>query len=87
MPPKKPAPSAPSQQSLPATAPALPATNSSETATPSGRKKWIPRTPIEVMLEQIGKQEKRVAEMREELAKEERELQKLTQAKKVLESL
>jgi hypothetical protein len=53
----------------------------------SSRKKWIPRTPVEVVLGQIRKQEERVAEMREELAKEERELQKLQQAKKIFESL
>jgi len=39
-----------------------------------------------VVLEQIAKQEERVAGMREELKKEERELQKLQQAKKVLEA-
>jgi hypothetical protein len=81
MPPKKTAPAA-AQQTLPAAAPKATATTA-----PSGRKPWIKRTPVEVVLEQIGKQEKRVAEMREELAKEERELQKLQQAKKVLESL
>jgi len=39
-----------------------------------------------VVLEQIGKQEEKVAEMREDLAHEERELAKLTQARKVLEA-
>ena len=52
----------------------------------SGRKPWIKKTPVEVVLEQIGKQEEKVAEMREELAHEERELAKLTQARKVLEA-
>lgn len=52
----------------------------------SGRKPWIKKTPVEVVLEQIAKQEERVAGMREELKKEERELQKLQQAKKVLEA-
>ncbi len=58
-----------------------------ETASPkSGRKPWVKKTPVEVVLEQIAKQEERVAGMREELKKEERELQKLQQAKKVLEA-
>ena len=52
----------------------------------SSRKPWIKKTPVEVVLEQIAKQEERVAGMREELKKEERELQKLQQAKKVLEA-
>ena len=52
----------------------------------SGRKPWIKKTPVEVVLEQIGKQEEKVAEMREELAHEERELAKLQQARKVLET-
>ena len=51
-----------------------------------GRKPWVKRTPVEVVLEQIGKQEERVAEMRKELTQEERELAKLQQARKVLES-
>ena len=80
MPPKKTAPSV-VQRSLPEAAPEPSAHTPS-----SGRKPWIKRTPIEVVLEQIGKQEQRVAGMREELAKEERELKKLQQAKNVLES-
>jgi len=51
----------------------------------SGRKPWVKKTPAEVVLEQIGKQEARVAGMREELAYEERELEKLQAARKVLE--
>ena len=51
-----------------------------------GRKAWVKKTPVEIVLEQIGKQEEKVAEMREELAHEERELAKLTQARKVLEA-
>ena len=52
----------------------------------SGRKPWIKKTPVEVVLEQLDKQEQRVAGMREELAHEERELAKLQQARKVLEA-
>ena len=52
----------------------------------SGRKSWVKKTTVEVVLEQIGKQESRVAELREALAHEERELAKLEQARKVLEA-
>ena len=52
----------------------------------SGRKAWIKKTPVEIVLEQIGKQEDKVAGMREDLAHEERELAKLQQARKVLEA-
>jgi hypothetical protein len=52
----------------------------------TGRKSWVKKTPVEIVLEQIGKQEEKVAGMREELAHEERELTKLTQARKVLEA-
>lgn len=51
----------------------------------SGRKPWIKRTPVEIFLEQISKQEQRVAELREVLAHEERELEKLQEARTVLE--
>jgi hypothetical protein len=51
-----------------------------------GRKPWIKKTTVEVVLEQIGKQESRVAELREALTYEERELAKLQQARKVLEA-
>jgi len=54
--------------------------------TSTTRKPWIKKTPVEVVLEQIGKQEQRAAELREALAHEERELQKLQQARKVLEA-
>jgi hypothetical protein len=55
------------------------------TSAPS-RKAWIKKTPVDVVLEQIGKQEEKVAGMRKELAREERELAKLQQARKVLEA-
>jgi hypothetical protein len=80
MPPKKatsavPSRTPPSQQSAPSTG-----------TTPTSRKPWVKKTPVEVVLEQIYKQEQKVAEMREEINHEERELSKLQQAKKVLES-
>ena len=51
----------------------------------TGRKSWVKKTPVEIVLEQICKQEAKVAEMRKDLAREEKELTKLQQAKKVLE--
>jgi len=50
------------------------------------RKAWIKKTPVEVVLEQIKKQEERVNEMRQDLQAEEKELQKLKKAQTVLES-
>jgi hypothetical protein len=58
----------------------------STVASATGRKAWIKKTPVEIVLEQIGKQEEKVVEMRKELAQEERELAKLQQARKVLEA-
>ncbi|MDP9049843.1 MAG: hypothetical protein M3O31_03840 [Acidobacteriota bacterium] len=63
-----------------------------KTATPAAppttsRKTWIKKTPVEVVLEQIGKQEEKVAGMRVELTREERELAKLQKAKAVLEAV
>ena len=72
----------PAQKTTAAATPAEPATSQST----SGRKPWIKKTPVEIVLEQIGKQEEKVAEMRKELTREERELAKLQQAKKVLEA-
>ena len=66
----------------PAATPAAPSASTSTT----NRKPWIKKTPVEIVLEQIGKQEEKVAEMRKELTREERELTKLQQAKKVLEA-
>ena len=55
------------------------------TATP-GRKPWVKKTPVEVVLEQINKQENKVTQMEKELTREKRELQKLLEARKVLEA-
>ena len=54
--------------------------------TAGGRKAWVPRTPVDVILDQINKQEKRVAELQIELDAEKAMLAKLLQAKKLLES-
>jgi hypothetical protein len=70
------------QKTVPAKA--APPTGATPTTT---RKAWIKKTPVEVVLEQIGKQEEKVAGMRADLTREERELSKLQQAKKVLEAV
>jgi hypothetical protein len=57
----------------------------SPTAT-TDRKPWIKKSPVAIVLEQIGKQEKIVAGMRADLTREERELAKLQKAKAVLEA-
>lgn len=49
------------------------------------RKPWIRRTPVEVVLDQIAKQEDRVRDLEEQLNREKRELQKLEGARRLLE--
>ena len=51
-----------------------------------GRKPWIKKTPVEVVLEQINKQEQKVQQMEADLTREKREFQKLLKAKEVLEA-
>ncbi len=55
-------------------------------AAPAGRKPWTPKSPVEVILDQITKQEKKVAELQHDLDAEKSMLTKLLQAKKVLEA-
>lgn len=76
------------KQDRPATGKSQPAPSapSAPQTAKAGRKPWVKKTPVEVVLEQIAKQEDKVNDLREELKKEERELQKLQQAKKVLEA-
>ena len=59
-----------------------PATSTAEPA----RKAWVPKSPVDVVLEQIGKQEKRVAAMQKELDTEKQLLVKLAKAKAALEA-
>ena len=59
---------------------------STEESAKSGRKPWIRRTPTDVVIDQIKKQEQRVETLQEELAKEKRGLEKLEAARKLLES-
>lgn len=65
---------------------AAPATPATPELPAAARKAWVPKTPVSIVLEQIDKQQKKVEGMRTELAREERELGKLQQAKKVLEA-
>ena len=55
------------------------------TAAQETSRKWVPKTPIEVVIEQVTRQEKKVSTLKDELAHEERELAKLQKARKVLE--
>lgn len=50
------------------------------------RKPWVPKTPFDVVLEQIAKQEKRVATLEAELSQERALLGKLAKAKAALEA-
>ena len=54
--------------------------------TASGRKPWTPRSPVDVVLDQIDKQERKVVELQQDLDAEKSMLEKLLQAKKLLES-
>jgi hypothetical protein len=51
-----------------------------------GRKPWKRKSTVDVVLNQIHKQEERVAELQEQLTHEKRELEKLHKAKEVLEA-
>jgi hypothetical protein len=59
---------------------------SAQAKQPESRKPWKKKSTVEVVLDQIGKQEKRVAELQKQLDAEKATLSKLLQAKKVLES-
>ena len=50
------------------------------------RKPWVKKSPVEIILEQVAKQEEKVAAMRKELAKEEGELKKMQDATKLLQA-
>lgn len=50
------------------------------------KKRWVRKGPIQVVLNQIPKQEKRVAELKEQLSREQRELEKLLKVKEALEA-
>jgi hypothetical protein len=50
------------------------------------RKAWIKKTPVEIILEQVQKQQQKVEGLRKELAKEEGELKKMQDATKLLQA-
>jgi hypothetical protein len=50
------------------------------------RKPWVKKSPVEIILEQVAKQEEKVAAMRKELTKEEGELKKMQDATKLLQA-
>ena len=52
----------------------------------SPRKTWKARTPIEVVLDQIAKQERKVEELQGTLREEKAMLDRLLEVKKVLEA-
>jgi hypothetical protein len=53
---------------------------------PEANKRWVAKSPAQVVLEQIAKQEKKVQGLEDQLKKEKTELQKLQQAKKIFEA-
>jgi hypothetical protein len=63
-----------------------PKTPDKPAADTTARKAWVPKTPVDVVLEQIGKQEKRVAGLQKELDTEKVLLGKLQKAKAALEA-
>jgi hypothetical protein len=56
------------------------------TTTPTARKPWRKKSPVEVVLDQINRLQDDVLAKEEELKQAKRQLQKLEEAKKVLEA-
>jgi hypothetical protein len=77
MTPKKTADQAPARSSTATTA---------QTTTQATRKPWKKKTPVEVVLDQISRLRDNVVAKEEELKQAKRQLQKLEEAKKVLEA-
>jgi len=69
----------------PSPAPAPQPAESQAPAT-SSRKAWVPKSPVEVVLEQIKRQEDRVSRLQAEIDAEKITLNKLRKAKDVLEA-
>lgn len=63
-----------------------PATSAGSESEGAKRKPWIKKTPVEIILEQVAKQEEKVAALRKELTKEEGELKKMQDATKLLQA-
>jgi len=68
----------------------MPAQKAAEAVRPvaglAQRKPWKKKTPVEAVLDQINRQREDVAKKEEELKVARRQLQKLEEARKVLES-
>jgi hypothetical protein len=68
-------------------APARPTTATTAVTTSAReRKPWKKKTPVEVVLDQINRLREGVAAQEEELKQAKRQLQKLEEARKVLEA-
>ena len=50
------------------------------------RKPWIKKSPVEIFLQQVAKQQEKVDGLRQELAKEEGDLKKMQDAAKLLQA-
>ena len=62
------------------------ASNTQSAEQQTGRPRWVPKTPIDIVREQIEKQERRVEKARLEYETEKASLTKMLEAKKVLEA-
>ena len=62
------------------------ATTTATTTAEQGRKPWKKKTPVQVVLDQITKLQEGVAEREEELKQAKRQLQRLEEARKLLEA-
>jgi predicted patatin/cPLA2 family phospholipase len=67
-------------------APAQSPIETTTATTQATRKPWKKKTPVEVVLDQINRLRDDVLEREEELKQAKRQLQKLEEAKKVLEA-
>lgn len=65
---------------------AIPQPADAQPATTSSRKAWVPKSPVEVILDQIKRQEDRVSRLQAEIDTEKITLNKLRKAKDVLEA-
>ena len=63
-----------------------PATTAAATSGETGRKPWKKKSPVEVFVGQINRLREDVQKKEEELKQAKRQLQKLEEARKVLES-
>lgn len=68
------------------TLPGQPAQTVQSGAATGARKAWVPKSPIDVMLDQIKKQEEKVSRLQAEIDAEKATLNKLRKAKEILEA-